>query len=763
MVAELEGALWTASEGGATRYDLISGKAEIFSHLDGLPSIDLAGILSLGDSLWTTSTSGDLCRLLPGSRTWESFGSYRHSGWSFNPRVLTASPDHSVLILGGDQGLSFFSTVSNLALDNLSSFGSLSNQKVHSVLVTSRARSLDPDTVWVGLQDGAAYAPVSDWSMVGRSNGILSDPSKWTVIQRVGNRPVIGFVRWFTGDRIRPVPSDTNSVTVYDTARRYDTLSSTTVRRPKIKSVTDSNGIHFDTTYVIDTVYSIDSSKPRLPLQITAYHTARLDDTLSNWATPNGWNTIRTASWGVYWNGAAWNVGNLGAVHALPFEGGLAICTPGNGLVVLRTDGTWTTPTPPLQLPSTPIHHVQLHSDGILDAWISKSIHRLPVDRSRWSASLLTPGSDKTSEMPTQAFGRDPQGHLLLATWGSGLWRSTQTPIWEQFIDANSCVLPAIRGTPAVVASAISPPNASGNWIGFHLQTIDTKLNQDSTSTLQIAFLPTSSTLRCLSLKERIDGVGEPIVKGFAQEGDSALWVAHANALLRYRIQGDSLALSTTASVKNATSILWLGNRLYALENGELKMLDKIGKAWKISTSDAGFLQGRSYRKLDADTLGNLWIAGDAGLDIVTPSDPSSLALAQRLEHANSGLLSNEVTDFSLDRASGTVAIATPLGLNLYQSRFKIRPDALLKEQIRPYPNPFRKLQHGKVVFPNISATAQLSIHSADGSLINHQTSKDILGDQFLWKPAPQARPGIYFWSISDGSTRLMGRLVVAD
>lgn len=744
--------IWTASPGGAAQYDTATGKATVFTSLDGLVSTDLVGILALTDTIWSTSSGGDLCRLLPGSRSWEALGSYRRSGWSFAPRVLAANPAHSVLLLGGAQGLSLFSIADGIALDNVSSFGSLADQKVHAVAVTPRA-STTSDTIWVGLQDGAAYAPVADWSKVGRGNGILSDPSKWTVFRRMP-RPVVGLVRWSPRDSMRTVP-DLDFVPRYDTAR---------------VSVQDTTSFVFDTTELFDSSLRIDTipvlsarDSIVIPLKIDTIRVPVLKDTGWIWASSSEGVPLASSKDSLHWNGAR----SVGATvnHALPFPGGLAVSTQGKGLLLLRANGSIRIPEPPSQLPTTPVHHLQLHPDGTLHAWIGSDIYRLPADRSAWSSSLFTPSSEKAAGMPPNALGQDPAGNLLYGTWGAGLWR--YAPVSAQatrFGSDNSCLQPAIAGTGFVVASALSSPTSEGNWTGYHMRWTDNMANTDSNSMVQVAFLPTNGAPRCFPVKERIDvPVGtSPIVLALSAEGDSAVWVAHPTALLRYRIKGDALELSGSAALGNASSIQWLGRRLYVVQSGELKYLEKSNESWRTVLPGASFLQGRGYRRLDVDTLGNLWMSSANGMDILDVSSGSSPVLSQRLDRS-SGLLSDDIVSFSLDRSSGTVAFATPLGLSLYQSRSRVQPKSLDRNLVRPFPNPYRKLQHSKVAFPSVDSTAELHIYAADGGLVNHQGSKEIVGDQFLWKPAATVRPGIYFWTISDGSSRLMGRLVIGN
>jgi len=749
MAAVSGTSVWTATSGGVVRYDtaagVTSGKTTVYTNLDGLSSTDLRGIVASGDTLWTTSADGDLCRLLPNAKTWEPMGSYHQSGWNFNPRALAVS--HGLLFLGGPQGLSIFSTSDNLALDNISSFGSLLNQPVHSIVV-------ERDTIWVGLQSGAAYAVPSKWNQIGRGQSILSDPSRWTVIQRL-TTPVLGFVRWGAGDRMRTAP-DTSSTTRYDTTKvgKYDTtgskLDSIVLYHPIYDTVMDTL-IRTDTVDTVVTVWNIDTTWiPAQPLEIDTIVTPKIDYQGWNWSTSGGGIPLICTGWDVYWNNKSYAFPG-GATHAIPYNGGLAVCVPGQGLKFLRRDGSIQTPTQPVQLPGSSAHHILLKSDGSMDAWLAEFTASLPNPKANWtSRSISIAPYNNSYTLPV--LEQDPSGNMLLATWGYGLWRSAAAG--KILFDTSNSCFKSMDGKSYIPVSAISRPTSRGNWIGLYAAA-------GSTLT-QMAFLPKDASPRCQEIA--LNNSGEPFVRGLASEGDSILWIASGAGINRLRIEGDSLTSVLTSglpSIANPTWMRWSKDRLYVIANFQIHSIYRSNGKWKSFTPASSSFSSRGYRQIEVDTLGNLWVSGTKGLDIIGDTLDTVFTLKQRITHS-SGLLSDEINQFSLDRASGAVAIATPLGVNLYQSPYKIQPTELTAS-LRPFPNPFRKLQHTKVAFPGVNSSSKLYVYASDGTLVAYQTGKDVVGDQFIWIPKANLRPGVYFWAVSDASSKVMGRLVVGD
>jgi hypothetical protein len=669
--------VWSVSSGGVVYYDTLNQSAKVYTNLDSLPSSDMAGIGILSDgTVWATTVAGDLCRLKTGvSASWEAKGSYRQSGWNFARRAFASWKD-TVLLLGGPQGLSLYSTTQEIALDNVTSFGDLQQQGVHAVTVEN-------DTVWVGLDAGAAWA-VPDWKNLGKAGHLLADPTQWHVLGRSG-QPITNFFRW-----------------------------------------SPTAAMNYDSSF---------NSAMDLPT-----------------------GPLIASGWDLYWKGTSFKQ-YPSATYAFPVGQAVGLCIPGSGIAIFQYDGTSRILTPPTGLPATPVHHVNLEPDGTLYAWAQDGLWK--ANSSFSSLQLLHDFVDQRDEQvnrKTSTLQRDPLGNRLVATWGNGLWRWNGTQ-WKQWTAANSCLLTAVPTNPQFfVITALSSPTASGNWINF--------LASDNDS-IRLAFLPAGGdSLACHSamyLSSAKSAEGTLFIRAIASEGDSAVWIAHAAGI--QRISGGTStkvhAPDVLFSATDANWLAWRNGRLYYAAGGEAGYIRRTATGtWKKSSSAAFGIAAQNYRQVDVDTLGNLWAAGDAGIDVID----TAFTLRKHLDTAD-GLLSNNVYGFSLDASSGVVAIATDLGLDIYQSSFKLRPDELKASSVHPFPNPFRKLSHvaGKVAFAGVTTSSELFVYAADGGLVGHQEGKDVIGDQFVWEPPSGIRPGVYFWAVRDGSTTVRGRLVVSD
>ena len=666
MATLARGGIWTATSGGAVFYDTLANKAQTYTSLDGLPNTSLVGIHATSDgSVWSISARGDLARLRPNASRWEATGSYRQSGWRFSSRCITSWND-SILLLGSSSGLSLYSIRQGLALDNISSFGTLRQEQVTSILV-------EKDTIWVGLAHGAAYA-VPDWKRIGKAGNLLADPTKWTIIARTES-PVRNLFRWFP---TTPVIADTTYLDVKNT-----------------------------------------ESSPTISSDI-----------------------------GLYWNQKSWL---FSPSYTLAAGKSLVLCLPNDGVKLLRPDGTTKSLQEPMGMPVAIAHHVLFRKSDLLAVWVGAShVIDLPTSLSNMNVRSSSIGIDVGEDMKAHpSFKLNPDGNLLLAPWGIGLL-GQESSGWNSWNPNNSCLLSAAGNISYPAITAISNPTSTGNWLGYF----------DSALSLHLGYLNSATkTLSCFPYDKAGRALGSRI-QDLAAEGDSALWVTIEEGVQRYRTQ-PSLSLDTTFSLLNVRSLLWSNDRLYFAGDANLiGYVARKGKAW----SSHKFTGLQAYRKTQLDGLGNLWVSSEHGLDIFYLSD-SSMTNMGHIDTSN-GLLSNNVYNFALHKETGLAAIITDLGLNLYQSPFKVQPETIDHNLVYPFPNPYRKLLHSnrKVAFPGIRSTSELYIYASDGSLINHQTGKDVVGDQFLWSPKANLRPGIYFWIITDpSSSNIKGRIIVSD
>jgi hypothetical protein len=672
MATLTRGGIWTASSGGAVFYDTLADKAQTFTNLDGLPSTNLVGIHATSDgTVWSISAQGDLAQLKLNATRWNGIGSYRQSGWNFSPRCITSWND-TILLLGSTSGLSLFSTNQGLALDNISSFGSLRQETVTSILV-------EKDTIWVGLAHGAAYA-VPDWKRIGRAGNLLADPTKWTVFAKTGS-PVRSLFRW----------------------------------------------------------------KPNAPMNA--------DTSFTNIKNTDGSPTI-SSGYDLYWNDNSWP--NYAPSYTIAAGKNLAMCLPGIGVKILRPDSSARTLNEPIGMPDAIAHHVLFRTSDVVSIWAGSSVVDVPTNLASMTNLSSSAGSVgyQLSGYPT--FRLSPEGNLIVAPWGYGLLKQNSSG-WNSWNVSNSCILTASSDNPAYPAvTAISNPTSSGNWFSYF----------SSSKALYLGFLNSNTNVvSCNSYSMVGPSVGS-LIRDLTAEGDSALWIAMPEGLERYRTQPSLTLDQPFSNLKKINAMLLAGDKLYYAGDFVVGSLSRKNGSWTATASSQNLknFSTQAYRSTQLDGLGNLWVASDHGVDVLSFQDSSITRLAH-IDTSN-GLLSNNVYQIAVNKETGLAAIATDLGLNLYQSPFKVQPETIDRNLVNPFPNPFRKLVHSsrKVAFPGIRSTSELFIYASDGALINHQTGKDVVGDQFLWSPKPNLRPGLYFWIITDpSSSNIKGRIIVSD
>ncbi len=672
--------IWTASSGGIVYYDTLLGTAKVYTNLDSLPGSDIAGIAAMSDgTIWAAGSKGDLSRLRTGlTADWEPMGSYRQSGWTFNSRAITTYGD-SLILVGGPQGLSLYSVNQEIALDNVTSFSTLGTQGVHAITVEN-------DTVWVGLDNGAVWA-APDWKRIGKAGNLLADPTQWHVLGTAGTA-VTNLFRWSVGG-----------------AMTYD----------------------------------------------SSFHSAMDLST----------GLLVAASGNFLWAGTTWTQHST-ATYAFPVGAAIGLCIPDTGVVIFHADGTSKRLTAPAGLPSAPVHHIVLQSDESMLTWIGDDLWNLNSTLTS-QTMLQTLQSENQLLYKNSTLQRDAAGNLLAATWGKGAWRWSGSA-WTQWTDtaAGSCFEPAVAGTHYVVADAVSEPTSKGNWFWWLGQV-------GADDSLHFSFLPAgASNFTCYAgiyVPPAVPTDGNIIVRSLAAEGDSALWIAHLGGIQRLSIDNvtHSFSAGSVFSMTDASWIMWRDSVLYYAASGDLGFIRRQGTGWKKFSIDSlgASIESQSWRQLAQDTLGNIWASSDRGISVISMSD-TAFTLQARLD-TSVGLLSNDVYSFSLQRYSGVVAIATDLGVGVYQSSFKKRPDELTASSVHPFPNPFRRYSATSIAFASVTSNSKLYVYAADGTLVEYQTGDAVVGDEFIWKPPSKIRPGLYFWTVQDGSSRAHGRLVISD
>ncbi len=130
----------------------------------------------------------------------------------------------------------------------------------------------------------------------------------------------------------------------------------------------------------------------------------------------------------------------------------------------------------------------------------------------------------------------------------------------------------------------------------------------------------------------------------------------------------------------------------------------------------------------------------------------------------NSPILSDNVYSIAIHPTTGTVTFATDLGLCSYESRITEPADALVKSDVKVYPNPVRPDYRGNVTITGLTSGAEVKILGTSGQLVARGRST---GGSFIWDVCgpngDRVAAGVYYIMVANanGSTSVAAKMVV--
>jgi hypothetical protein len=715
--------IFAATTGGVVEWDPVLSKGTVHTGLQNLPCLDVASVVADSSGrIWAICTDGNLAILDVGVSSWTSsltwrVGSYTTSGWTFNPGAATFWKGY--LLLGGPKGLSIFSTNDTVAVDNITAFGSI-RDTVTSVMAQN-------DTLWISLPEGLAYATDPVWNTdsaskhIGKAGYYLS-ADRWTVLPAL--------------------------------SRGAYTL------------LRDSTGVHLGS--------------------------------LGQWSDFAN---------GLQINGGkfSWKSGSAfvpGAAQALSTPWGYFMSTSGNGFQLLTSDGFLHPLHPDGALPDQLPHSVAITADGTLFHVVAGSSPRLWIQKPGgiWAADtikvrlpdstgklvLTTPFWDdnETVSRHRHQFTIGPKGERVAISFGGGPWQgvqgngvfvSTSTGNWSSWSNSqDTCLAYLPQNVPASfgVATISARSDSSGTWIS--------DIGQANASP-RIEFLPAGGTSHptCLELHEADLGLQDGLaVSDFVTAGD-ALWLATNIGLVRVPNPSPAYPPSIAQGISSwpdpsSAPLLWrvtkmsLGGSTWIIGAGTGALGAHSLGGTKTDTFFITTGIDQTYSTLAVDALGQLWAAGDQGIDIYSVSlDVNNHPSFQKIKRVtrSDGLPDNAVIDLQLDLASGKALIATGGALSLWTSPFRMAPVKLAKSTIKVWPNPVRLRQNRILSVDGATSNANFDLVAADGTLVLHQDhSKSSYGLFKIDLPSPsKLRPGVYYWSLKDSQNSAHGALLVGE
>ena len=147
----------------------------------------------------------------------------------------------------------------------------------------------------------------------------------------------------------------------------------------------------------------------------------------------------------------------------------------------------------------------------------------------------------------------------------------------------------------------------------------------------------------------------------------------------------------------------------------------------RTEAGDSFFLRDVEVNDLDVDPAGRLWVATETGAYLVSPAGDAVEVL---LDTSSSPLPSDNVRAVAVDDRTGTVYLATDIGLYAYQGD-STGPDPTA-ESLRVGPNPFRPGQHAGVTISGLGSSVNgVRVLTLDGRAVFE--SDEVFGGSFRW------------------------------
>lgn len=700
-----------ATSGGVISWDPATSTGKVLTNLDGLPTLDIASLVSdSAGNVWAAGSDGRMAFLQPGASFWTSVGSYHSSGWQFSPGAATFWNGH--VVLGGPQGLTLFSTKDLAAADYVSAFGSLRD--------TVTAVYASGDSLWVATPSGMAIATDPVWgtdsaaSHLGRA-GYFLNSVKWTFV-----RP--------------PLP---------DSLRlRYR------IRR-------DSTGVH----QVLEGQWSdYDRSLQGLKLEYGLFTAPDVQVDV-----PGALDAVRTP-WGYFLSSSTRGLVQIladGTVRSLSPSGVLPDALP--VAVAMSSDGT------PSFL-SGDGTYTRVWTRVQSGDWIPDTIRAaLPKGGAVANISWFLSGD---TLVPAKPLARGPGGEMVVGSWeeprtGGGFLVSGSAGSWKIWNNANDTCL-ALNSANGVSVRSLHPGSA-GVWGSLFVNDPDRPLVHLPSSgdrTPGCLLVDASPVLGTTSPSFHANDLLE--------SGDS-LWLATNEGLLRVQgIRTTPGATRSATKVVGWTRQESL-TRLLAITANGTRWIVAVGSgflgampanATASDTFQASQKTSQSYLALAQDAVGHVWAAGNLGLDIWTPGVTDSGTLKFTLSRTirfEDGLPNERIIGLGLDSATGRAIIATSGALALWTSPYRPVPSRLSRSSIRVWPNPVRLRQHRSLFVDGATLSAEFDLFSADGTRVMHQESSQSATIQIPLPTTNKLRPGIYYWSLKDLRGSVHGPLLVGE
>ncbi|PSR56543.1 hypothetical protein AHMF7605_25135 [Adhaeribacter arboris] len=220
--------------------------------------------------------------------------------------------------------------------------------------------------------------------------------------------------------------------------------------------------------------------------------------------------------------------------------------------------------------------------------------------------------------------------------------------------------------------------------------------------------------------------------------------------------------LEVYSLAKDRDGAVWVGT------NNGLAVFDDPSQAFSadfIATqpiiNGRPVLEGQVVRAIAIDGGNRKWIGTDAGLWLFNEEGDKLLV---NFTNENSPLLSNKITDISINQKSGEVFIATEAGLVSFRGTATVTEDKPSCATV--FPNPVRPEYDGLVAISDLPNNAHVKITDVAGHLVYETQAA---GGTVAWNTRDgqgrRVKTGVYlvFSSTPDGSQSCVSKVAVVE
>jgi ligand-binding sensor domain-containing protein len=702
------GSLMVGTTGGIRQIKPSPPFGEVdFNNMQGLLDIDIVGFtIDPDDRLWAASRSGLLFRLEGG--TWSAWGKpYKSSGWTINPRAVASAGRY--IVIGSQQGLSLFDRTTGLAAVNLTKFGGLGRQPVTGVLPRG-------DTLYIATGSAVLRAPI-DWkdATSSRFGATIFDPGIW--------KPATG---------LAPVPAFALERGPKDTLAGGDSGIDALASRPVELALLEGRIVAHDSgTLLVSSSHTVKALKGRQ---------SRIDTS---------------------------SLQGLGAAETALELGDGVFIGGAQGLYRFDPEGRFNWMLAPSLMPNT----IGRENSGRVAAVSSRNGTTLLLTGD--AVYQLTPTALKVRfeyAPSTEVSGRQlraidvlPTGEALIGMWGFGVALGGEDRIERIWNGRNTCLKP-ISSDGYTVIRTMSDPRGNDIWMTILENSRGEYVDQ------MAHFDLATRSITCAEVEgDNYHTFATRILNDtlFGVVGDKTM------RIYRFGIGGVKASIKPWGMVRggNGTD---LGadiatdgyGRLWALMNGRIgyidSLADSVGENKNLNLTYLDGFTGTNCVVLEPDVRDGLWAGCENGVFHLVPKAQAELTEEEHYT-TNDGLLSDRILDLGMDRSDGRLWIVTENGVNSFQT--SAQPVRSGVGAVRAYPNPFRP-QHRMLVLDNVPKGATAVITTQSGDAVRRFAAGEMIGNQFQWDgrngAGAKVTPGIYLYTVSNGSRTSNGKIVVA-